>query len=376
MSQYAKRQESAEAQFLLLKLLTSPGLDTKSASGFVLDIDVRLPGHGVTAIFGASGSGKTTFLRSIAGLQSVVRGELTINGDTWHSREFSLPAYKRPVGYVFQEASLFDHLTAEGNLRFAQRRAHGKEMQFDRIVSMMDLAPLLGRFPQQLSGGERQRVAIARALLINPRILLMDEPLAALDLRRRQDILPYLEELHRSVRIPILYVTHSMEEVTRLADYLLILDQGKVAAAGELTEMLSRTELPLGAEEEMGSVLEGQIVSRESRWQLATVRFAGGELQVRNRDVPGAEGEMVRVRVLARDVSLSIDQECRSSILNRLPATIVVVDEQTEAAMATVQLRVGESLLLARVSLRSVDELGLKAGQRLFAQIKSVALMR
>ncbi|MCY4263253.1 MAG: molybdenum ABC transporter ATP-binding protein [Gammaproteobacteria bacterium] len=375
MSQYASRSSHSLENTLRLKLLAIPGVDPKADGSFVLDIDVCLPGRGVTAIYGASGSGKTTLLRCIAGLESVAVGELTINGDTWHNRQHSLPPHQRPIGYVFQEASLFQHLTVEGNLRFAEKRAHGNEMQFDDIVPMMSLQSLLGRNPDQLSGGERQRVAIARALLINPNLLLLDEPLAALDPKRRQDVLPYLERIHRNAGFPVLYVTHSIEEVTRLADFLLVLEQGRVSVAGEMIEMLSRSDLPLEIEEEMGVVLEGQILSREPRWQLITVSFAGGELQVRDRAGLGAVGESVRLRVLARDVSLALDTQSRSSILNRLSATVVMINQQPAAAMATVKLSVGGSLLLASVAIPSVDELSLRVGQQLIAQIKSVTLL-
>lgn len=345
-------------------------------SAFLLDVDLQLPGQGITAIFGASGSGKTTLLRCIAGLQRISEGELIVNGETWHDKNESLPAHQRPIGYVFQEASLFEHLTAEGNLRYAEKRAAEGGPQFQSIVELMGIESLLQQYPSQLSGGERQRVAIARALLINPGLLLMDEPLAALDRQRRLEILPYLERLHREIQLPILYVTHSMEEVTRLADTLLILDQGRVAAVGELVELLSRTDLPLEFGEEAGAVLEGQVLSRDERWQLAKVAFAGGELLVRDAGGLGMTGSTVRLRVLARDVSLALDANSESSILNRLPAQVALIDEGADVGLATVQLRVGESLLLARVSQRSVHELNLREGMQVYAQIKSVAILR
>ncbi|MCG8415591.1 MAG: molybdenum ABC transporter ATP-binding protein [Pseudomonadales bacterium] len=343
---------------------------------FTLDVDLQLPGQGITAIFGTSGSGKTTLLRCLAGLQAIDEGELIVNGEVWHGSSHSLPAYQRPIGYVFQEASLFEHLTAEGNLRYAAKRAAPGGMTFQTIVDLMGIQSLLEQYPSQLSGGERQRVAIARALLINPSLLLMDEPLAALDRQRRLEILPYLERLHREIQLPILYVTHSMEEVTRLADTLLILDQGKVAAQGELVDLLSRTDLPLEFGEEAGAVLEGQVLSRDERWHLATVAFPGGELLVRDSEGLGAIGAKVRLRILARDVSLSLDATSDSSILNRLPAQIVLIDDGADAGMSTVQLQVGESLLLARVSKRSVHEMELREGMQLYGQIKSVAILR
>lgn len=348
------------------------------AADFQLDVNLNLPGKGITAIFGASGSGKTTLLRCIAGLQAVDAGSITINGDTWHDSAVSLPAHQRAVGYVFQEASLFSYLTVEGNLQFAIKRAEKVQSGVDteQVIALMGIDNLLARKPAQLSGGERQRVAIARALLINPRLLLMDEPLAALDAQRRAEILPYLERLHQEIAMPVLYVTHSLDEVTRLADYLVLLEQGRVLAQGELIEMLARTDLSFGAEQEVGAVLEGTITRRDDQWHLATVAFAGGELVVRDSQGLGEIGKSVRVRVLARDISLSLDEAQRSSILNRLPATIESITATADPAMATLQLQVGENLLLARVSQKSVSELQLQPKQQVWAQIKSVAILR
>ncbi len=370
-------EKQAAASAILARIKTHIGQsEAAQKPAFTLDVDLELPGQGITAIFGASGSGKTTLLRCLAGLQAIEEGVLIVNGETWHDTTVSLPTHQRPIGYVFQEASLFEHLTAEGNLRYAEKRAAPGGMQFQAIVELMGIDSLLRQYPSELSGGERQRVAIARALLINPRLLLMDEPLAALDRQRRLEILPYLERLHREIQLPILYVTHSMEEVTRLADSLLILEQGRVAACGELVDLLSRTDLPLEFGEEAGAILEGQIVNRDERWHLATVAFAGGEILVRDTDGLGAPGADVRLRVLARDVSLSLENTSKSSILNRLPARIVLIDEGDTAGMSMLQLRVGESRLLARVSRRSVHELNLREGLALYAQIKSVAILR
>lgn len=349
--------------------------------GFSLDLKLQLPGQGVTAIFGASGSGKTSLLRCIAGLQSIDRGLVQINNETWHDDSSQVPTHMRGVGFVFQEASLFEHLTANGNLQYAIRRAPGvpDEAAFNQIVELMGIATLLDRLPEQMSGGERQRVAIARALLARPRLLLMDEPLAALDHQRRQEILPYLERLHREIALPILYVTHSLEEVTRLADHLVVLEQGRVQAQGEVVELLSRADLNLGSGVETGSMLSGEIVERDARWHLARVRFDGGELWVRDRDQdPGAVDchDEVRLRILARDISLALEDARGSSILNRLPATVAEISDAQDPALATVQLRLGDSRLLARVSRRSVAELDIHPGQQLWAQIKSVAILR
>ncbi|MFC6979710.1 molybdenum ABC transporter ATP-binding protein [Microbulbifer taiwanensis] len=268
-----------------------------------------LPGRGITAIFGRSGSGKTTLLRCFAGLQQADRARLVVGGETWQDEGLSLPTHKRPLGYVFQEASLFPHLSARGNLDYAIKRA-GAECPgelIERVVSLMGIGPVLDRFPGQMSGGERQRVAIARALLIRPRLLLMDEPLASLDTARKQEILPYLERLRSEFDMPILYVSHSIDEVARLADHLLMLDGGRVAAQGDMPEMLSRLDLPLRLGEETGVVLEGRVLERNEQWHLARVGFAGGELWL--RDGGDALDRQIRVRILARDVSLALEPQ-------------------------------------------------------------------
>lgn len=354
-----------------------------AAQNFELDLQLELPGQGISAIFGASGSGKTTLLRCLAGLQEIDEGFVHVKGETWHDNDTgcSLATHHRGVGYVFQEASLFDHLSAGDNLRYAIKRAPDHESSvatLEQIASLMGIDALLDRMPGQLSGGERQRVAIARALLTNPRLLLMDEPLAALDHQRRQEILPYLERLHREIALPIVYVTHSLEEVTRLADYLVLLDQGRVVAQGEVTELLSRADLNLGGGVDSGSILSGQIIARDEQWHLAKVVFDGGELWVRDRQQEGLaslQPAAVRIRVLARDVSLSLEPAQRSSILNRLPATVAALVEGSDPALTTVQLQIGASLLLARISRRSVAELGLQPGSQVWAQIKSVAIL-
>lgn len=351
-------------------------------TAFDLDVALDCPGTGVTAIFGASGSGKTTMLRCIAGLQEVANGHLRVKGESWHDADHCLPVHQRPIGYVFQEASLFPHLTAAGNLDYARKRAWPGDRQVDyaQIVELMGIDHLLSRRPQQLSGGERQRVAIARALLINPRLLLMDEPLAALDAARKREILPYLEALQDEFSLPILYVTHSLEEVARLADYLVILEQGRVAAQGETTQVLARIDLPVDLGEDSGVVLAGTVAERDAEWHLARVELAGGAIWV--RDGGDAFGTALRLRILARDVSVSLEAGQRSSIVNRLPCRVESIVEDRDDAMALLRLQLSGAAeeahahLLARVSRRSLHELGLTPGMAAWAQIKSVAILR
>mgnify|MGYP001258912839 CR=1 FL=1 len=343
---------------------------------FSLDVDLQLPATGITTVFGESGSGKTTLLRCIAGLQRVQRGNLTIRDDIWQNQRTFIPTHARPLGFVFQESSLFPHLTAFGNLHYAMKRADGEvtQAEFDRIVALMGIEELGKHTPDQLSGGEKQRVAIARALLIKPRLLLMDEPLASLDLARKQEILPYLETLREEIELPILYITHSIDEVARLANYLVVMEQGRVVAQGELAEVLSRIDLPVRLGEDSGVVVQATVMERDPQWHLLRAEFPGDELWI--RDGGDVLGENIRIRILARDVSLALQPHDDSSIVNRLQAEVVEIKDDVDDAMALVKLRIDSTLLLARVSRRSVHHLGIKPGSPVWAQIKSVAIMR
>jgi molybdate transport system ATP-binding protein len=345
--------------------------------GFTLDVDLQLPGRGVSALFGASGSGKTTCLRAIAGLEHAPGGYLSVNGEIWQddSRGLFVPTHQRPLGYVFQEASLFPHLTIRRNLEYGMRRvpASARKVSLQQAVELLGIAPLLDRMPDKLSGGEKQRVAIARALATSPRILLMDEPLAALDLKRKNEILPYLERLHDELEIPVLYVSHAPDEVARLADHLVVLEQGRAIASGPLREILARIDLPIRLGEDAGVVLEGAIAELDAEWHLARVAFAGGSLWVRDSGVP--LGQHVRVRILARDISIALGAHTDISILNILPATVEQLADDTHPALALVRLNAGGVPLVARITRRSAAKLGLSPGLKVWAQIKAVALV-
>ena len=344
-------------------------------SGFALDVDLVLPGRGLIAVFGPSGSGKTTLLRCIAGLQRAANGQLTVNGDTWQDGAQFRPPHRRALGYVFQEASLFPHLTVRGNLDYGMNRvpAAARKVSLDRAIALLGIGGLLERKPQGLSGGERQRVAIARALLTSPRLLLMDEPLAALDLARKQEIMPYLEALHAELEIPVLYVSHSPDEVGRLADHLVVLDAGRAVAAGPMMETLARLDLPIRLGEDAGAVLEGKIAERDETWRLARVNCSGTDFWVRDSGHP--VGHAVRVRILARDVSIALSQTMDSSILNIVAAEVLEIGDDTHPAQAIVKLKLGASPVLARLTRRSVASLGLVPGSKAYAQIKAVALI-
>jgi molybdate transport system ATP-binding protein len=344
-------------------------------AGFTLDVDLRLPAQGVTAVFGPSGSGKTTLLRCVAGLERAAEARIVVGGIAWEdsARGLFLPAWQRPLGYVFQEASLFDHLDVQGNLAFAAKRAAAADAGIDvpGLVRLLGIGDLLDRRPHQLSGGERQRVAIARALATQPRILLLDEPLAALDAPRRQEILPWLERLRDELRIPMLYVTHSGDEVARMADHLVLLDAGRVRATGPLAETLARIDLPAVPGEEPAALLHATVVRRDAQWQLAEAGFDGGALWL--PDAGHAVGHAVRVRVLARDVSLALSPPEGSSIQNVLACTVRAIAPGGHPSQALLQLACGDSVLLARITARAVDQLGLAIGSAAWAQVKSAA---
>ncbi|MGQ9427590.1 molybdenum ABC transporter ATP-binding protein [Gilvimarinus sp. F26214L] len=358
-------------------LLNYAGANTP---GFTLDVDLTIPGQGITALFGPSGSGKTTLLRCIAGLERAQQGRLIVNGQTWQDGSNFLPTHKRPLGYVFQEASLFPHLSAMGNLQYAIKRSGNnrfgnKNESADRLehtTALLGISHLLDRRPHQLSGGERQRVAIARALLIDPKLLLMDEPLAALDLARKQEILPYLEALHRELTIPILYVSHSPDEVARLADHLVAMDHGKVLASGPLSETLARIDFPIPLGADTGVVWEATVKDIDPHWHLARATFQGGELWLRDSNLQ--VNQHLRLRILANDVSLALQHHADSSILNVLPATVTQIADGDDGA-TLVRLDVQGSPLLARVTRKSVEHLGLEIGKGVWAQVKSVALV-
>lgn len=341
---------------------------------FCLDVDLALPGRGVTALFGHSGSGKTTCLRALAGLERAAHGYVAVGDTVWQDEASGVfvPPHQRALGYVFQEASLFPHLSVRGNLEFGYKRAGrvATGLDVEGTARLLGIDGLLARRPDSLSGGERQRVAIARALLAAPRLLLMDEPLAALDLKRKQEILPYLERLHDELSIPIVYVSHAPDEVARLADHLVLLDGGRVAASGPLGSTLARTDLPPTFAGEAGVVLETTVQAHEED-DLSCLAFSGGLIRVGRR--AEAPGTRLRCRIHARDVSLALERPRASSILNILPAQITDIAPTDAPGQVLVQMQTGECWLLARITQRSCRELDLAPGKQVYAQVKAVA---
>lgn len=342
---------------------------------FTLDVDLKLPSRGVTALFGRSGAGKTTVLRCIAGLERIDGGHVDFDGEVWQDGKHFVPTHQRSIGYVFQEANLFPHLTARKNMQYGLSRIDPSQRRigWDEMVALLDLGHLLDRHPDQLSGGERQRVGLARALLTSPRLLLLDEPLSALDAARKHEILPYLERLRDQLDIPMLYVSHAHDEVIRLADHMVLLEQGKALAAGPLGEMLARTDLPLAMTPETGVMIETTVSAHDDGYHLSRLEFAGGSLWVaRCRQ---AVGESLRVRILARDVSLTLTRSEGTSINNLLPVVVSAIVPADNPAHVLLRLDASGVPLLAGITRRSCDQLGLVAGRAAWAQVKSVALL-
>ena len=340
---------------------------------FILDVNFSIPDRGITVVFGPSGSGKTTLLRAIAGLEKSDKGFLKIGDSVWQEGGNFLATHKRQIGYVFQDASLFDHLDVKGNLNFVIKRAVGlKEDFIESIHNLLEIKSLLNRRTTQLSGGERQRVAIARALLTNPKILLLDEPLSALDMKRKNEILPYLDSIHNDLEIPILYVTHSQSEMSRLADHLLLIEDGHIIGSGPVNDMLTRFDMPLSHGAEAVSIIEAKVVGCEAKFNLMHLEFLGGQFVVPDNGFPVQT--KVRIRVVARDVSLTKSKQVDTSILNIFPATVQETVPEGEAQVM-VRLEIKETILLACITRMSSYKLRLEKGTKVFVQVKSVAIL-
>lgn len=341
---------------------------------FHLVVDAHAPGQGVTALFGRSGCGKTTLLRCIAGLEPAARGRLVVNGDIWQDRTLRIPADRRPIGYVFQEGFLFPHLSVNQNLLYGYRRIPAKQrvVQPEEAIKLLGLESLLTRHVNEISGGQRQRVAIGRALLTSPRVLLMDEPLAALDAISKAEILPYLERLHDELSIPVLYVSHSLEEVYRIADTMLLLEEGRVRAAGPLQELITRGDLPLAHVEGAAAVITANVIRHDDRHHLTELDFSGGTLVISRQELPPTA--RVRVRILARDVAINLSPPSDSSVLNCLAAQVLDVSDDPHPGHVLVRLAVGSETLLSRITRRSLERLALQAGMRVYALVKSVGI--
>jgi molybdate transport system ATP-binding protein len=336
--------------------------------GITLDIAFTAPTEAVTAVFGPSGAGKSTLIAAIAGLLRADECRVALDGTDLSA----LPAERRRIGLVFQSARLFPHMTVAANLRYGQRRAPPGPIGFDAVVALLDVAPLLARRPATLSGGEAQRVAIGRALLAQPRLLLMDEPLASLDADRKAEILPYLAGIKAGLRLPILYVTHSPQEVARLADHLVLIDQGRTVAAGPLDALTARGDLPFARRDDAGSVLAVTVARHDPGRGLSVLRAASTELIVPM--VRSAPGRPVRVRIPAREVILAREAPAAISIHNIVPGTVRAVSDDPARHAALVELALPDGAILARVTSDAVQRLDLRPGTPALALIKSVAI--
>jgi molybdate transport system ATP-binding protein len=352
--------------------------------GFLLDVDLRLPARGVSVLFGPSGSGKTSCLRVLAGLEPQASGVVRVGGALWQdsAQRLMRPVHRRALGYVFQEASLFEHLSVQGNLMFGYQRTPAAERRhgWDHGLELLGIAHLLQRMPQELSGGERQRVAIARALATSPRVLLMDEPLASLDAARKAEILPWLEQLHERLDTPVVYVTHSPDELARLGDHLVLLEAGRVRAQGPVMELMTRLDLPLAHGDTAASLIDARAVGHSPADALSELEFDGGRLLLPQASAhPLTPQTAVRIRIQARDVSLSLQMPEQTSVLNILPATVVDIADDSPGQVL-VGLLLGEGprpvRLLSRISQLSARRLGIAPGLPVFAQIKGVAMVR
>ena len=348
---------------------------TRRLAGFSLDAAFTSD-SGITALFGRSGSGKTTLINAIAGLVTPDDGTISVNGMCLfdRARGIDVPVRRRRVGYVFQEGRLFPHLTVRANLRygFDLAKADGRYIEFGKVVELLGLEALLERRPAKLSGGEKQRVAIGRALLASPRLLLMDEPLAALDHARKQEVLRYIARLHQEISVPIVYVSHAVEEVVQLAETVVLMAAGRVVASGAVGEVMGRADLRAqGIDFEGGTVIEARVAAYDSAYDLATLEFAGGQLKVPG--IAAAVGEAVRVRIRARDIAIALTEPADISVLNVLHGSVVDVHAGDDAR-AVVRVKVGMTVLTSRITRYSADRLKLVPGCPVCVLIKAVSL--
>ena len=343
---------------------------------FELDFDLALPGSGITAFFGESGAGKSTLLRTVAGLVQPSDGKISIGDEIWQDDENKIfvPTHKRSVGFVFQDAALFPHLSVKNNLQYGMKRipAEKRIISLEKAVDLLGISHLLDRMPDTLSGGEQQRASIARALATSPDIMLMDEPMAALDMKRKSEIIPYLMRLNTELEIPILYVSHALEEVSVLADHLVLLEKGRIVASGKVNDMLTRLDLPLAYYDVAAAIVNGQVVGEDSEFKLCTIRFSGGEILLPSANL--RTGQQVRLRVQARDVSLTTEKPVNTSILNAFEATVVNLSPDSDGQVL-IELNVKGTHLLSRITSKSVNTLKLDTGKSVFAQVKGIAVI-
>jgi molybdate transport system ATP-binding protein len=342
--------------------------------GFDLDVALDLALRGITGIFGPSGAGKSTLLRCLAGLERPDSAEFRVGGRVLDdsANGIRIAVHERGIGYVFQEPRLFAHLDVGGNLDYSLKRRRGDGGPGrDEIVELLQLEPLLRRRIATLSGGEAQRVAIGRALLSAPRLMLMDEPVSALDVERRNDVLPFVERVHAEFDVPILYVSHNIDEIALLCDQLVVMQRGRVIADGPLSRVLERTELPVLGGAEASAVVRASVDEYDAEYDITRVRIDGGTLWLPGRHAEAHAG--LRVRIRANDVSLAADRVPSTSILNVLDASVAAVERESTHSLL-VHLDAGGTRLLSRITRKSAERLGIEPGMRLLAQIKAISV--
>lgn len=348
----------------------------KRLGTFLLDVRFELPTPGVAALFGPSGCGKSTVVNLLAGLLPADRGRIALDGEVLldTKQRIDVPAERRRIGYVFQDARLFPHLTVAGNLNYASRRAHGRSfVTFEQVLALLDLDALLGRRPHTLSGGERQRVAIGRALLAQPRLLLLDEPLASLDRERRDEVLPYLELLRDRLAIPMVYVTHQFEEVRKLATHIVLMRSGSVVAQGGIGEIsIDRRLRELIGPDAVGAVVDAIVIEEDAADGMLRLAVGGGELRVPS-DGEMAPGARLRVQLLARDIIVSTQKPAHLSVRNVLQGVVNSIEEDV-AHSDLVSIDIGGANVLARITRAATRELALEPGKTVWALVKSMSL--
>ena len=341
---------------------------------FCLDINLNINTEGIISIYGASGSGKTTFLRALAGLEVSDNGYIQIGNQIWQDKNNYISTYKRTVGFVSQESNLFPHLNVKKNIEYGFKRINNrqKNISVNQIISLLEIDHLLERNPKTLSGGEKQKVAIAQAIASNPHLLLLDEPLSALDKTSKDEIFPYLKSINYNLNIPIVYVTHNRNEIIALADIMIFLDRGKIKASGLVKDLFSSLELSLAHERDAVTIIEAVVIKNDKSYGLAVLKFKGGRFIINSK--PLKIGTRVRLQVFARDVSITLQSQKNTSILNIFPT---VIDDlySEDNSLVTLRLMADRTPILARITRKSVEELNLKPKDKVFAQVKTVSLL-